>query len=88
MHVKTSQTFAGNRADLVEYGLQNSPNFPFASSSSSNFKNSCKIGHKVYIKYASVRDWHSCIKVSSKPSGVHCLKCNFKLALLLSYSKR
>ena len=35
------------------------------------------------MKYTYIlRDCLSCIVVSSKPSVVHCLKCNIKLALL------
>ena len=79
MHVKTFKTFAGNRADLDEFVLQNSLNLHFTSSRSSNLKNSSKIGHKIYIKYASARDLHRCIVVSTKITVVHCLKCLIQL---------
>ena len=36
------------------------------------------------MKYTSARGCLSCVVVLSKPSVVHCLKCNFQLALLLS----
>ena len=88
MHVKMFETFAGNRADLDEFVLQNSLNLHFTSSRSSNLKNSSKIGHKIYIEYTSARGCLSCVVVLSKPSVLHCLKCNFELALLLLYSKR
>ena len=73
------ETFAGNRPDLDEFVLQNSLNLRFTSSRSSNLKNSCKIGHKVYIKYTSARDWHSCIVVSTKITVVHCFKMSYPI---------
>ena len=87
MNIKTFETFAGNRGDLDEFVLQNSLNLHFTSSRSSNLKNNTKIGHKIYIKYASARGCLSCAVVLSKPSVLYYLKCNLKLALLLLYNK-
>ena len=74
MRIKMFETFAGDRADLDEFVLQNSLNLHFTSSRSSNLKNSSIIRYKICRKYASTRDWHSCIVVSTKITVVHCLK--------------
>ena len=65
------------------YVLQNSLNFPFISSRSSNLKNSSKIGRKIYIKYTSARGYLSCIVVSSKPSVLYCW--NYYAAVPIPY---